>query len=382
MDMFGKGQRLDEAVVSAFARGRVAADALAIYGEAVVSGDRILRDLEILWQRHPDLAALHASFGWTPQFERVLKGLTFPPELALFLTVMRSAEAALYEKAVVGAWMAVLMGFDLDLDPSETGILLKGALLRDLGMLYAPRELISPGSKTRLDRAGRAGMEEHVEVGAAIVARAGPHFDKVAALVREHHERIDGSGYPLGLKEHDLSLSSRVVAICDVATAIRMRPNPFEDIEIHDVLSVMKMDRLGLCPTLYDRFSGRLKASLSSLDARKAASRHAAQLGLRCQVLSERVEDLQDRLRPRNRPGVDMASIRARAKRTFELVRRSGLTDREVAWWLKQVASGREESTPEQLKEVELQQNELMRQLDRIDIEFGTFLGFSDVANR
>lgn len=377
-DMFAKGQRLDDNVVAAFARGLVPGEALQISGEAVANGPRIRKDLQALWADHSDFAALRASFGQEGEVKTALERISLPTELVLYMTVMRSAERHTYDKAVVGMWLSLLMGLDLALDRSEIDVLTKAALLRDVGMLYAPQELLSPKSQLRLDRQLRIGMERHVEVGAEVIRRAGASFGKVADLVRVHHERVDGSGYPDGLAGLDLSPSARVLGMCDMAVAIRMRPNLHADVELLDVPAVMNMDRHGLCPVIYPRLLKRIEASRAHLDGRRAEARHAAQLGIRCQYLSELVVELRDRIRPRNRPGVDMVAVRKRAERTFRLVQQSGLTDRELAWWLKRVANGREPATPEQLKEIEMQQNELLRQIERLDSEIGSTLSFAE----
>ena len=62
-------------------------------------------------------------------------------------------------------------------------------------------------------------IKKHPEVGSELVRELG--FSKqVAALVLDHHERLDGSGYPRGLGAPDLDIETRILALCDVFDAL------------------------------------------------------------------------------------------------------------------------------------------------------------------
>ena len=64
-------------------------------------------------------------------------------------------------------------------------------------------------------------MEQHVVLGDLIV-KGVPHFEHVAAAVRSHHERYDGTGYPGGLKGEDIPLVGRILAVVDAYSAMAM----------------------------------------------------------------------------------------------------------------------------------------------------------------
>ncbi len=94
----------------------------------------------------------------------------------------------------------------------------KAALLLDIGMARVPRHI--------LDKPGRLTAEEffavqrHVLYAQEILAQAAGCGDEVLAIVRNHHERINGSGYPQGLQGEDISLPSQLVAMVDCYTAM------------------------------------------------------------------------------------------------------------------------------------------------------------------
>lgn len=92
-----------------------------------------------------------------------------------------------------------------------------GALIHDLGKIHVPAEILSkPG---RLTDNEYAIVKEHPEVGYAILK--GIEFPwPVVDIIYQHHERLDGSGYPQGLKGDEICLEARIVAVADVVAAM------------------------------------------------------------------------------------------------------------------------------------------------------------------
>lgn len=101
--------------------------------------------------------------------------------------------------------------------PSEADTIAQAGLLHDLGKIGIPeRVLRKPGP---LDAEEWAVMRRHPIVGAQIVAPL-EFFADGAIIVRHHHERHDGSGYPDGLRGELIPLGSRIVAVADVYDAL------------------------------------------------------------------------------------------------------------------------------------------------------------------
>jgi HD-GYP domain-containing protein (c-di-GMP phosphodiesterase class II) len=92
------------------------------------------------------------------------------------------------------------------------------ALVHDAGMLAVPPEVLAqPGP---LDDGQRRLVEGHVRAGAALAARLLPDGPWLAEAVAGHHERLDGTGYPAGLRELQLGALPRLLAVCDVYAAL------------------------------------------------------------------------------------------------------------------------------------------------------------------
>jgi putative nucleotidyltransferase with HDIG domain len=98
-----------------------------------------------------------------------------------------------------------------------------GAHLHDLGKLLLPKELLNAPRK--LEEEERAQINTHAALGWAMVQLAG--FEPVICeIVRHHHERYDGNGYPDHLTAEQIPLGARLVAICDVFAALT-HPRPY-----------------------------------------------------------------------------------------------------------------------------------------------------------
>jgi putative nucleotidyltransferase with HDIG domain len=92
------------------------------------------------------------------------------------------------------------------------------ALLHDVGKIRIPKELVNkPAALTPEERAL---METHAAEGERMLARVGGLLGEVGRLVRSHHERWDGSGYPDGLAGEKIPLVSRIVSCCDAYNAM------------------------------------------------------------------------------------------------------------------------------------------------------------------
>jgi hypothetical protein len=97
------------------------------------------------------------------------------------------------------------------------------ALIHDVGMLRVPVCVVTQTDPLTTDQ--RRVVEAHCRAGAEMAARLQPQAAWLAQAVAQHHERLDGTGYPAGLRGAQLSSLSRLLAVCDVyAAACTARP--------------------------------------------------------------------------------------------------------------------------------------------------------------
>ena len=116
------------------------------------------------------------------------------------------------------AMLAVEVGEALGLPRRRLRILALGGLLHDMGKLSVPCSVLAkPGP---LDDAEFAEIRRHPEAGELLLRELGGFAPGVLRLVLDHHERLDGSGYPRGLAGDELDLETRILAVCDVYDAL------------------------------------------------------------------------------------------------------------------------------------------------------------------
>ncbi len=121
------------------------------------------------------------------------------------------------------AKLAVAIATELHLGHDETRGIEVAATLHDIGKIAVPAEILT--RPTRLTPAQRAIVRTHPQAGADIVTEV-PFPWPVAEMILQHHERLDGSGYPNALRGDDILFGSRIVAVADVVSAIS-GPRPY-----------------------------------------------------------------------------------------------------------------------------------------------------------
>ena len=131
------------------------------------------------------------------------------------LTEIRDPFTADHQNRV--AQLAAAIAHDLGLDEDVVNQIYQGGLVLDIGKSSVPAEILTrPGRLTPLEFSM---VQQHCEIGATILERANLP-EPIVSVARQHHERLDGSGYPSGLRGEQIGLAARVVMVADVLEAM------------------------------------------------------------------------------------------------------------------------------------------------------------------
>ena len=121
--------------------------------------------------------------------------------------------------------LSVSMGREMGLQGRDIDVLRMGAILHDVGKVGVPHHILNKPGRLTADEFSI--IKAHPQEGDRILAPfSHPHAAEIRDLVRHHHERLDGSGYPDGLKGAQISRMSRILAVADVYDAVTS-PRPY-----------------------------------------------------------------------------------------------------------------------------------------------------------
>ena len=180
----------------------------------------------------------------------------------------------------VGRYAAAI-GEAMGMDSGEVAALRSAGYLHDIGKVAVDRRLF--GKPSALDPEEFREMADHTVVGHQIVSSVQFPWPKIPEIVRWHHERSDGSGYPDALAADELPMPVRIVGLADTFDAmtstrpyrqpysvgaalselVRMAPQKYDPNVVHALLIQMRRDAIGSnrTPLLADRMTVNIAAS-------------------------------------------------------------------------------------------------------------------------
>ncbi|HEY4957851.1 MAG TPA: HD domain-containing phosphohydrolase [Caldimonas sp.] len=147
-----------------------------------------------------------------------LATMRLPKPVALHLTLARETRPALFEHSIQMALLAAHLVRESGAERAEIGAAAAAGLLHDLGMLHIQPDLLD--SEERLSGDELKPVYVHPLTSSMLVDRFADYPKEVVRAIVEHHERLDGSGYPRGLSGEAMSPLGRVLALAEVVTAM------------------------------------------------------------------------------------------------------------------------------------------------------------------
>lgn len=146
------------------------------------------------------------------------------PNLMMQLVNLRSAQDRNATHALHTAILAIAFGRHLGHSEERLSLLGLGAILHDIGKLHVPAAILNKPGK--LTDAEFDVMKRHPLEGYNILKTVDGVPVEVLDMVRFHHERVDGSGYPQGIKGEELPQSASIIALADTYETLTT-PNPY-----------------------------------------------------------------------------------------------------------------------------------------------------------
>lgn len=129
-----------------------------------------------------------------------------------------------YQHGISMVVWAAILGRQIGLSRRELEVLALGCAMCDLGMTQLPPELLA--QEDRLDDKQRRIVQAHPIMGAELLAQNKDANFEVLAIVENHHERMDGSGYPRGVEGASIPVLARIAGLVDAYDAM-ITPRPY-----------------------------------------------------------------------------------------------------------------------------------------------------------
>jgi putative nucleotidyltransferase with HDIG domain len=183
-----------------------------------------------------------------------------PPLFALVAALQAKEDYTRRHHLAVGILSHVL-GQYLGLENKELRQLTTAALLHDVGKMLIPEQLLHKTDKLTPEE--RDWMQRHTVLGFNMLRETIGVTHRQALVALQHHERMDGSGYPFGLTKERIDLFSRIVAVADmfhamISNRVYRAPSPF-----YEVLFQMQQAAFGaLDPVIVRLFLSKMMNSL------------------------------------------------------------------------------------------------------------------------
>ena len=278
---------------------------LTVGGESFVqvfaplkSGDRTLAYFEGIFRVDPDaMLRMNRELGWAVLLVVLVifatAAVLYPLMLRLNRDLLRLSDDLAYANmgmlATLGSAVArrdrgtnahnyrvtiyaIHLARAVGLSPEQIRGLIKGAFLHDVGKIGIADAILRKPARLTVEETGV--MQSHVRYGVEIVGKF-EWLKDAMDVVRCHHERVDGSGYPAGLKGSEIPITARIFAVVDVFDALTTRRPYKEPISLEETLRILEAGRgrdydvavldafVKLAPELYRTTSGASELELA-----------------------------------------------------------------------------------------------------------------------
>lgn len=181
--------------------------------DIVKRSDDVWEDLKQVRANDDLLSSLNEHQPLDVLLEPLVPELENFPELLKLLTVMSESAAELYERSLYCAWFSVVIANEMRASRQVCLELFLASLAHDLGMLYLNPEVLF--KQPPLSQHDWLHIQKHVAIAKRWLIEVGKLPAPVVEAVSEHHERCDGTGYPLGIVESEIGYSGKVLGLAD-----------------------------------------------------------------------------------------------------------------------------------------------------------------------
>lgn len=213
-------------------RIKVQREAAARIESAFINTAKTVREIDKNIFSHPAETVRNA----TQLVDQIADSILCAQELAIHVMGDKMGGEELYFHSLNVTMLAMMMARDIGLPQEAVGMLGLGALFHDIGHKEIPSRILL--KIEALTPAERHLFEMHCQYGVALGQKL-KFAPAVLAIIQDHHEFFDGTGYPRQLQGEKIGLLARIVAICNYYDELCNPPNIVNALTPHEALSTM-----------------------------------------------------------------------------------------------------------------------------------------------
>jgi len=320
-----------------------------------------------LLDKHADLKCIHDQLKFSDTCKAVFTLTKLPPIVIQKLTVMQVQMPEQIDKAVFCAWLSVLITMQMGYNKAILAEAYLAGLLHDIGFIHLSPDIFR--RKGALSAEDWRAIQSHVVIGKLMLEKHSAIPQDVVTAVLEHHERCDGSGYPVSRNDSTLGTLGQVVGLADSVYSIRIQQFEKHGRNMSDLLPYLQLNAHTYFYDVYKTLNSILKQSglKPALPDARDVSDWAGHLLVRGEALSVAVESLDKNnvLGLTNElPGNKGQSLYKVTHNVIKMMNQSGLVRDEMNQWLSQLKSKPDAEAIAELNEIELMMNEIHWQLN------------------
>lgn len=216
----------------------------------------VINDVNDMVVRSNTLKLLFKDLVGVESIEKLLVSHEFPNTIAFKLSVAKSEREDIYEHSLLILCISYFIACKAGMSKQEIRSVLLAALFHDIGLLHLDPEYFRSGRK--LSSHERKYLNVHVIISSLIIEPYPEYQGMISNAVLEHHERLDGSGYPHGKKGEALCALGQILAISEVV-ASRFN-HEHECVEVDRLELLLNMNSRKLNSDMYTYFNVLFKA--------------------------------------------------------------------------------------------------------------------------
>lgn len=362
-----KGALIDRSMAERITRFKLLApleDSIVIDNE--LTTETLAECFEVFLQSDASTAWFYQTYGEARVLRELCGRVCSQPIIRQKLTVMSLVTPGVFEQAMFCAWFAYLIGIRSDGLSAPPDDLFVAGMLHDLGVIHIPADIMNKNEPLTPEETNQ--LHAHPVIGYNILKDMSGISKATARAVLEHHENLDGTGYPRTRAARQLSHEGQLLNLLD-STSLRYtkRYKPFDKslAEVIPFIQISRQAQFGPLPNTFILLLRELPEFREELpdtemaEISAAVKAHSQYIRACVKIAKHMVEEFD-----RDSTAVDLEPIQNTINHIAMLTAQSGIDDHAYLSWLDELSGAANSDAYRELKEAFLMMHEIIRQLN------------------